>query len=87
MRRRLGSLLIAAALALPLTATVFMSGCAERASVRVYDPYYSDYHVWNRDEVVYYNRWENETHRDHREFKQRKSDEQKEYWTWRHSQH
>jgi hypothetical protein len=27
--------------------------CAEH-HYRVYDPYYSDYHVWNDDEVVHY---------------------------------
>ncbi|MFZ2002740.1 MAG: hypothetical protein WA239_17130 [Candidatus Sulfotelmatobacter sp.] len=31
---------------------------------RVYDPYYSDYHVWNDDEVVYYQQWAHEYHRD-----------------------
>ena len=31
---------------------------------RAYDPYYSDYHVWNNDEVVYYHRWAGEYHRD-----------------------
>ena len=53
---------------------------------RVYDPYYSDYHVWNHDEVVYYERWANETHRDpHRDFRHLPQNEQKEYWDWRHS--
>jgi hypothetical protein len=53
---------------------------------RVYDPYYTDYHVWNNDEVVYYNRWSAETHRDpHRDFRHLNKDEQKEYWTWRHN--
>ena len=45
---------------------------------RVYDPYYTDYHVWNNDEVVYYNRWSAETHRDpHRDFRHLNKDEQK----------
>jgi hypothetical protein len=38
------------------------------------------------NEVVYYQQWETDTHRDHRDFRRRKDDEQKEYWTWRHSQ-
>jgi hypothetical protein len=53
---------------------------------RVYDPYYTDYHVWNNDEVVYYNRWAGETHRDpHRDFRKLNKDDQKQYWTWRHN--
>ncbi len=52
---------------------------------RVYDPYYSDYHVWNQDEVVYYQQWSREYHRDgHRDFRRLPPEEQKEYWTWRH---
>jgi hypothetical protein len=38
-------------------------GCAERHYYRVYDPYYTDYHVWNNQEIVYYRQWSNETHR------------------------
>jgi hypothetical protein len=53
---------------------------------RVYDPYYTDYHRWNEDEVVYYRRWADETHRDsHRDFRRLPPGEQKEYWTWRHN--
>ena len=40
-----------------------LTGCAARADYRVRDPYYNDYHVWNNDKVVYYNRWRVETHR------------------------
>jgi hypothetical protein len=43
------------------------------------------YHdVWSDSEVVYYNRWEAETHRQHVEFAQRNADEQHQYWEWRH---
>src|SRR5579862_7342176 len=45
----LSSLLLAAALASSLAGI----GCAEHHSYRVYDPYYTDYHTWNNDEVVY----------------------------------
>jgi len=74
-------------LAVALFSPVVFSGCAVRASYRVYDPGHADYHVWGNNEVVYYQRWEVETHRDHQEFKKRHSDEQKEYWTWRHDHH
>lgn len=74
-------------LAVTLFSPVVFGGCAVRASYRVYDPGHADYHVWDGNEGVYYQRWEVETHRDHREFKKRHSDEQKEYWTWRHDHH
>lgn len=81
-RRLVYSLLLATALA----STVSGIGCAERHVVRIYDPYYTDYHVWNDDEIVYYRRWCDETHRDHdRDFRRLSGDEQKEYWTWRHN--
>jgi hypothetical protein len=74
------SLLLAFALALPVIST----GCG--GGPRYYDPYYHDYHYWGPDEEAYYRRWEGETHRDHREWRDRNRDEQKEYYTWRHSQ-
>ncbi len=70
-------------LAAVLAAPVLTTGCA--AHVRYYDAGYGDYHTWNGGEVVYYNNWEKETHREHREFKDRNADEQKEYWSWRHN--
>jgi hypothetical protein len=77
----LSSGLLASTLALSLMGTA----CAEH-HYRVYDPYYSDYHVWNGDEVVYYHQWARDNHRDeHRDFRKLPPEEQKEYWTWRHS--
>jgi hypothetical protein len=77
------SILLAGTLFLPAV----IGGCAVRASYRTYDPAYSDYHVWDSNEGVFYQRWEVETHRDHRDFRKRNSDEQKEYWGWRHNHH
>lgn len=58
----------------------------EHHAYRVYDPYYTDYHVWNNDEIAYYHRWSDETHRDrNRDFRKLSRDEQKEYWNWRHN--
>jgi hypothetical protein len=67
-----------------LTAPIMITGC--NGEVRVYDPYYHDYHVWNNDEVVYYNRWETENHYPHVDYKHRKADQQHAYWDWRHQQ-
>jgi hypothetical protein len=80
--RRLKSTLAAAALA----AAVMAAGCTGvGVSYRAYDPYRSDYHVWNANEGVYYNQWTVETHRDsHRDYRKLKKDEQSQYWKWRH---
>jgi hypothetical protein len=78
----LSSLLLAAALA----SSMLGIACEHHHYYRVYDPYYTDYHVWNGDEEVYYHHWTDETHRDaHRDFRKLRPEEQKEYWTWRHN--
>lgn len=84
---RLGSVCPAAAcLAAAIGLSALGAGCGHPHYYRVYDPYYTDYHVWNHDEVVYYNQWSTETHRDpHRDFRKLPPEEQKEYWTWRHN--
>jgi hypothetical protein len=80
--RFVSSLLLAGA----LMSSVLGTACAEHHSYRVYDPYYSDYHVWNGGEAVYYQQWSRENHRDSsRDFRKLPAGEQKEYWTWRHS--
>jgi hypothetical protein len=81
-KRRFFSVMLAGvAMASPL----MLGGCAEHATVRVYDPYYSDYHVWDNGEVVYYRQWINETHRPYVEYKRLPEKDQHAYWDWRHS--
>jgi hypothetical protein len=76
-------------LGVAFASTLLIAGCSARVSTgyRVHDGYYNDDHVWDGNEVTFYGRWENETHRQHQDFRRRKADEQKEYWTWRHNQH
>ena len=79
------SILVTAALVLPM----FLCSCAARVGVgvgyRSYDPYYRDYHVWDDHERVYYNRWTVETHHDsHRDYRKMHKNDQKQYWEWRH---
>lgn len=72
--------------ALTVTACVTHRGYArDGTEVRVYDVDHRDYHPWNDGEVVYYQRWEADTHREHRDFNRRDKGEQREYWTWRHA--
>ena len=67
-----------------LTAPVALVGCAQHR-YRVYDPDDGTYHYWNRNEGVYYNQWEHDTHRQHQDYRKRSQDEQRQYWQWRNS--
>jgi hypothetical protein len=72
-------------LGLAVTFSAAGIGC-EHHYYRVYDPYYTDYHVWNPDEARYYHQWAVETHHDpDRDFRRIPPNEQKDYWTWRHN--
>jgi len=67
-----------------LASSLGITACAEHR-YRVYDPYYNDYHRWDNNEIVYYNQWAVETHRDpHREYRKLSKEEQRQYWEWRH---
>jgi hypothetical protein len=65
-----------------LATALFTIGCEAR--VRVYDPYYHDYHAW-APESGYYAQWEHDNHRDHMDFGKRSDADKKAYWDWRHS--
>jgi hypothetical protein len=71
-----------------LSAATFV-GCSAHVSAgyRVYDPYYSDYHVWGPGEDVYYRQWLGDRHYQYKDFRRLPADRQKDYWTWRHAQH
>jgi hypothetical protein len=83
--RSFRQILLSGALLLP----VMTAGCAVHAGVgyRVYDPGYSDYHVWGPDEEVYYNQWVTENHRPHTDFRKLNKDDQRAYFNWRHTNH
>jgi hypothetical protein len=73
-------------LAVVFSSAVLGMGCGDHHHYRVYDSYHTDYHVWNSGEVVYYQQWSVETHRDsHRDFRRLPPEQQKEYWDWRHN--
>jgi hypothetical protein len=81
LRLYLASMFLASAIALPLAG----AGCSAHGYVRVYDPNHRDYHRWSPAENEFYLRWEGEGHREHREWKERRPEEQTDYWGWRHS--
>jgi hypothetical protein len=74
-------LLLSAAMVVP----ALTLGCSGNHD-RVYDADHGDYHTWNNNETVYYQQWETENHYDHKDFKVRSKDEQKQYFDWRHKQ-
>ncbi|HTV60916.1 MAG TPA: hypothetical protein VMJ93_18730 [Verrucomicrobiae bacterium] len=80
LRKCASSLLLAVALAGPIV----VGGCAEHASVRVYDPGYGDYHYWNSGEEVYYRQWINVTNRHYVKYQKLQPRDQQAYWNWRH---
>jgi hypothetical protein len=84
LMRNLSGTFAVMVLAVALAGPVLVAGC--EGEVRTYDVGYGDYHTWNHHEVVYYDNWEHETHRDHVDFAKRNDAEKKEYYSWRHSQ-
>jgi hypothetical protein len=66
---------------LALAMVVGLAGCA------THHGYYEGGGRWSDGEVVYYNQWEVETHRQHVDYAQRKEDEQRAYWSWRQNHH
>jgi hypothetical protein len=71
--RKLGQLLLASALMIPILGT----GCAEHRQV----------YAWGPGETTYYVRWERETHRDHVDWEQRNDADHNAYWNWRKHRH
>jgi hypothetical protein len=77
--RSVGLRLVVAALASAATLT----GCGV-GTYSYYDPYYHDYHRWDRAEAGYYRQWEVGSHRSHMDFRRRSPAEQHEYMNSRH---
>lgn len=81
LNRLLGSLLLAAAVAVP----AMVVGEAKAQEVRVYDRDHHDYHNWDEHENGAYRRYLNENHREYREYNHQSHRDQRNYWNWRHS--
>lgn len=80
MHRKLNSILLGAAMVLPLAT----AGCAHHYYY-VDDPYYHDSHRWDKDERSHYQQWVIENHiGPGRDYQHLSNDEQKRYWDWRH---
>lgn len=67
---KLGRLLLAAALTVPLLAS---TGCVPHRQA----------YVWGPGEETYYVQWEGETHRNHVDWDKRSDADHNAYWKWR----
>ena len=75
----MGTLVLSAAMVAPL----LTAGCAARATY--YDSWHGDYHHWDAREDHAYRVWLGEQHYEYRDFKKLSSDQQRDYWNWRHA--
>lgn len=66
-----------------MTLTTSLAACARNRDY--FDSVNNDHHRWDSREDAAYRRWEAERRMDHIEFERRRAEEQREYWTWRHS--
>ena len=80
---RVHSCLISLLLSAAMVVAALTLGCSGNHD-RVYDADHGDYHTWDNNETVVYQRWETENHYDHKDFNVRSKDEQKQYFDWRH---
>lgn len=71
-------------LQIALLMTALVAGCRDRGADHY--PNYENNHPVASEER-YYNRWEQETHREHQDLSKRTTDEQKQYYDWRRRQH
>jgi hypothetical protein len=66
-----------------IVSTASIGACARGAYYD--DPVFSDRHRWDSREDAAYRRWETERRIEHIEYSRRVVEEQRTYWTWRHS--
>jgi hypothetical protein len=67
-----------------VVAVAACGACQGTLGLRIYDQPHQDYHVWNDNENRAYQRYALENHRDRARFSTLNSQQQGEYWNWRH---
>jgi hypothetical protein len=88
--RSLISLVLAAALAAPVAVMATSDDKdknhdkKDENNQRYYDKKHKDYHTWDNNEGVAYQRYQNQ-HREKRAFIQLNTRQQNSYWNWRHN--
>lgn len=58
------------------------AGCA--VGYRVYDPEFSTYHRWDRNEDLQFRFYLDSRHEPYRSFRSLDEHQQRDYWRWRH---
>jgi hypothetical protein len=81
----IASLLLTAALAVPVVVAAVPGSQEASVQVRVYDKNHKDYHNWDDNENRAWGNFLVENHRDHHEYAKSNKKEQAEYWNWRHA--
>jgi hypothetical protein len=87
MPRVVSALLMTATLALPMVApAAALAGGRVNTTVtlRIYDPFRRDYHVWDRHEERAYRGYLAERHRSYVRYGRQRLAERPAYWRWRH---
>jgi hypothetical protein len=85
--QRLGSLVLLAALAVPVGMQAQPRDDHDRdhdRDHRYYDKNHKDYHHWDDHENAAYRHWTEENHRKYQDFGHLSSRDQQRYWAWRH---
>lgn len=81
MPRFWNAVLLSTALLVPIA----IAPSALRADeVKYHDKKHNDDHVWNANEDKAHRMWEQQNHRQHKEFSAYKAKDQQAYWDWRH---
>ena len=84
MRHYFSALLLSAALLAPLAVKAADDEHRNSNERRYYDRTNKDYHQWNNNENRAYQRYALENHRSNSKFSTLNSQQQGEYWNWRH---
>ena len=89
MRRAFSALLMTATLStsviVPTSAFAGEARATASVTVRTYDPYRRDYHVWDRREERAYRAYLAERHRRYEAYQRQRIARQRAYWRWRHA--
>ena len=85
MTRFLNTLLLGAALVVPVVVTPAVMRAEDKKDERIYhDKQRNEDHHWNAHEDKAYHMWLTENHRKEVEFEKLKAKDQQSYWNWRH---
>ena len=81
------AMFLGAALVAPMATQTVSAKPQVTVGVKIYDRDHKDYHVWDDNEVKFYDGWRH----DHPEFKvdfrKNSREQQAAYWKWRHEHH